>query len=417
MLSYHGSVHVSLDHPQYLVDRMLDDFPVMCREEIMDRVALIDPASYARTRNYVDGTVTRLSPYLTHGVVSVREVVDFLLSLHGLALAERLLMELVWKEFFLQVVACWPHSVLYAPVWEDCTRIPKHDFLPPSVIAGNTGTGWVDELIYLLYTRWWLHNHQRMRLASRLVHRWKLGWKACADWTYYHFLDGDLGSNHLSWQWVTGTFSSKPYYMNEENLLRYRPWRHDSTLCGSYEEVADRLFSPSRKSIFAESESHHHLLKTPNHHTRYSTSLALWQAWHDRLKPNAHVRILTPWKLDELLLWDDVPTVVILDTAFTALHPRSASRCAFVQRYCDQYAVPFLLTEYESCVRTLLLEGCTVELDERPDPLYRNTQLAYHHHSSIQRIPYPRTWVRPSSPVLYKFFPYWKIVKDILQDH
>jgi deoxyribodipyrimidine photolyase len=106
MLSYHGSVHVSLDHPQYLVDRMLDDFPVMCREEIMDRVALIDPASYARTRNYVDGTVTRLSPYLTHGVVSVREVVDFLLSLHGLALAERLLMELVWKEFFLQVVAC-----------------------------------------------------------------------------------------------------------------------------------------------------------------------------------------------------------------------------------------------------------------------------------------------------------------------
>lgn len=38
---------------------------------------------------------------------------------------------------------------------------------------------------------------------------------------YSNLLDGDLASNHLSWQWVAGTFSNKKYYANQENINRY----------------------------------------------------------------------------------------------------------------------------------------------------------------------------------------------------
>jgi deoxyribodipyrimidine photo-lyase len=63
-------------------------------------------------------------------------------------------------------------------------------------------------------------------------------------------LDGDLASNHLSWQWVASTFSHKAYFFNRENLERYT----DAEYCqrcqavcpfeGSYETLAQRWFTP-----------------------------------------------------------------------------------------------------------------------------------------------------------------------------
>jgi deoxyribodipyrimidine photo-lyase len=51
-------------------------------------------------------------------------------------------------------------------------------------------------------------------------------------------LDGDLASNHLSWQWVAGTGSSKPYLFNADNVARYAPapWHSQgSVIDQSYE--------------------------------------------------------------------------------------------------------------------------------------------------------------------------------------
>ena len=62
-----------------------------------------------------------------------------------------------------------------------------------------------------------------MWLASYVVHLRKVHWRAGADWLYAHLLDGDLASNHLSWQWVAATFSSKPYLFNAENVEKYAP--------------------------------------------------------------------------------------------------------------------------------------------------------------------------------------------------
>jgi len=81
----------------------------------------------------------------------------------------------------------------------------------------------VDQAVRTLYATGGLHNHARLWLASYVVHVRHVHWRVGADWLYSHLLDGDLASNHLSWQWVAGTGSSKPYLFNAENVVRYAP--------------------------------------------------------------------------------------------------------------------------------------------------------------------------------------------------
>jgi hypothetical protein len=68
-----------------------------------------------------------------------------------------------------------------------------------------------------------------------------------ADWLYAHLLDGDLASNHLSWQWVAATFSSKPYLFNADNVARFAPadWHSPGTpLDASYATLEALARSP-----------------------------------------------------------------------------------------------------------------------------------------------------------------------------
>ena len=88
-----------------------------------------------------------------------------------------------------------------------------------------------------------LTNHARMWLASYVVHVRKVHWRAGADWLYAHLLDGDLASNHLSWQWVAGTGSHKPYLFNAENVARYAPeaWHSPGSVVDCSYEALDRM--------------------------------------------------------------------------------------------------------------------------------------------------------------------------------
>jgi deoxyribodipyrimidine photo-lyase len=112
--------------------------------------------------------------------------------------------------------------------------------LPIDIRQGRTGVPVIDEAVHSLYRTGTLHNHARMWLASYVVHIRKVHWRAGADWLVAHLLDGDLASNHLSWQWVAGTGSHKPYLFNADNVARYAParWRSPgSVIDRSYEEL------------------------------------------------------------------------------------------------------------------------------------------------------------------------------------
>ena len=207
------------------------------------RIAAVRPAAYARTRNALDGAVTGLSPYITHGFVTLSDVLAGAAARHTLDMQHKFVFELGWRAYFRHV---WQHR------GEGILRSLHEELLPDDAYASDlpaqirqacTGVPVVDEAVRTLYTTGMLHNHARMWLASYVVHVRRVHWRASADWLYGHLLDGDLASNHLSWQWVAGTGSHKPYLFNADIVARYAPasWHSPGSVIDTSYEALDRM--------------------------------------------------------------------------------------------------------------------------------------------------------------------------------
>ena len=204
------------------------------------RIDAIQPATYARTRSHLDGAVTRLSPYLTHGFVQVPQVIERLSQRCKLGPQDKIVFELAWREYFQHLWRHWGEDIFVARRPPPAASYSPH--MPPDVLQGCTGVPVIDAAVRTLYRTGYLHNHARMWLASYLVHLRKTDWKAGAMWMYRHLLDGDLASNTLSWQWVAGTLTGKPYLFNAENVERYAPqWSSRGTVLDTGYDALDQL--------------------------------------------------------------------------------------------------------------------------------------------------------------------------------
>lgn len=206
----------------------------------------IDALAYARNRDFLNGSVTHLSPYLRHGCLTLNEAFHSVKNRFGLD-AEKLLIELAWRDFW-RLVWKAKGSAIYSEMEPPKVAI-GYAPLSDGVLQGKTGLPCMDAFIHELFSSGYLHNHARMWLASYIVHHLKIDWRAAADWFEAHLLDGDIASNHLSWQWVASTFSSKPYYFNKENLARYTGENYCASCqvkCpfdDTYEALEKRLFT------------------------------------------------------------------------------------------------------------------------------------------------------------------------------
>ena len=69
-------------------------------QSILSRLNSIDPALYASTRNYLSGATTKLSAYLTHGVITTQDVGNIALGKASYAASQILLKELAWHDFY-----------------------------------------------------------------------------------------------------------------------------------------------------------------------------------------------------------------------------------------------------------------------------------------------------------------------------
>jgi len=212
-----------------------------------------DPSGYGFSRNYLDGKVTRLSPFIRHGVMTLAEVRDraFARAAHPHHVS-KFIVELAWRDYYQRL-----YEQLGDAVWEDRepykTGLDASAYqpeLPPDIPAGQTGLACMDAFARELSETGYLHNHARMWVAAYVVHWRRVRWQAGARWFLEHLLDGDPASNNLSWQWVASTFSHKPYFFNRENLEKYThgrycrlcPQRGHCPMEGSYPELAERLF-------------------------------------------------------------------------------------------------------------------------------------------------------------------------------
>jgi deoxyribodipyrimidine photo-lyase len=213
----------------------------------------VDPAKYGKTRNFFSGAVTRLSPYIRYGVLSLREIRDYVFEhVQNRDEATKLINELGWRDYWRKL-----YVKLGDGIWQDQeeykTGYSAKDYtpdLPDDIRQSNTGRVCVDSFSRDLRETGYLHNHARMWLAAYIIHWQHIRWQTGARWFLEHLLDGDPASNNMSWQWVASTFSQKPYFFNRENLERYSegvycrqcPLYGRCDFEGSYEELEVKLF-------------------------------------------------------------------------------------------------------------------------------------------------------------------------------
>jgi len=205
---------------------------------IVEKINEINPVKYAKTRNFLNGDITYLSPYISRGVISTKQLMDTILK-NGFTLfqSEKLIQELAWREYYQRV---W--QVKKEQIWDDLKQAQpaiSHNEMLASLLNCNTGIQIIDEQINQLFETGYMHNHIRMYLASIACNIGKAHWQMPAKWLYYHLLDGDIASNNCSWQWVAASFSSKKYYCNQENINKYtNTYQTGTFLDNSYEQIA-----------------------------------------------------------------------------------------------------------------------------------------------------------------------------------
>jgi len=221
---------------------MLDTFPPT-RQSALERVSAVRPGDYARSRNAIDGAVTGLSPYITHGLINLPEVLADVNAKHSLDVQHKFVFELGWREYFRHVWAFRGEEIFESLREGLLPQTSYSALLPADIRQAATGVPVIDMAVRTLYATGYLHNHARMWLASYIVHIRKVQWRVAADWLYGHLLDGDLASNHLSWQWVAGTGSSKPYFFNADNVARYAPapWHSPGSVIDQSYQALDHL--------------------------------------------------------------------------------------------------------------------------------------------------------------------------------
>ncbi len=213
-------------------------------DKILENIQKVDPVRYAGSRNFIDGAVTYLSPYISRGVISTKQVLESVLAAgYEPNRIEKFIKELAWRDYWQQIWVSKGHRI------DNDLKYPQPSAfkrgVPENVLKHQTGIQAIDKGIEAFYGSGYMHNHLRMYVASLVCNIAKCHWKLPAQWMYYYLLDADWASNALSWQWVCGANSTKLYYANQENVNKYcRTDQHDSFLDVPYEQF-DQLKVPA----------------------------------------------------------------------------------------------------------------------------------------------------------------------------
>ncbi|KAG2116073.1 DNA photolyase, FAD-binding/Cryptochrome [Suillus discolor] len=183
------------------------------------RVLLYDEA---RDRGDKD-TTSRLSPYLSAGVISVRECVRQTMKLLRIQKVEagrssgvgRWVQELAWRDFYTNVLAYYPRVSMGRPFQERFADV-KWEVNEEHLNAwkeGKTGIPIVDAAMRQINTMGWTHNRMRMIVAMFLSKDLMLDWRLGERYFMEKLIDGDLASNNGGWQWSASTgVDPAPYF-------------------------------------------------------------------------------------------------------------------------------------------------------------------------------------------------------------
>lgn len=165
---------------------------------------------YHETRDIpaLHGT-TQLGIHLRFGTLSLRKLVQYALT-HN----EKFLNELIWREFYQQILWHFPKVVTesFKPAYDRIVwRNNKEEF--SAWCEGRTGYPLVDAGMRQLNTTGWMHNRVRMVVASFLTKHLLIDWRWGEAYFAEKLLDFELASNNGGWQWAAGCgVDAAPYF-------------------------------------------------------------------------------------------------------------------------------------------------------------------------------------------------------------
>lgn len=202
---------------------------------------------YLENRNLpaIDGT-SKLSPHFRFGTLSLRTAVHA--ALGSLAAGSRRsrrdvlawIDELIWREFFQQIVSAFP-QVASGP-FRNKAGLPKPrsagaewNRLYAAWCEGLTGYPLVDAGMRQLNQTGWMHNRMRMVVASFLIKDLRIDWQSGERYFMQQLIDADLAANNGNWQWAASTGTdSMPGYRVFNPLLQSRKFDPEGTYIRQY---------------------------------------------------------------------------------------------------------------------------------------------------------------------------------------
>lgn len=204
-----------------LANIITHSYPFLNLADIGFKISEIEPApydisqslitNYIDTRNFpaIEGT-SMLSPYLRFGAISIRTLILIAANNNK----ETFLNELIWREFFMQILWHFPETVTksFRPKYDNIKwRNNENDF--KAWCEGKTGYPMVDAGMRELNTTGHMHNRVRMVVASFLCKHLLIDWRWGETYFAEKLLDYEQSSNIGNWQWAAGSgVDAAPYF-------------------------------------------------------------------------------------------------------------------------------------------------------------------------------------------------------------
>lgn len=178
---------------------------------------------YHKTRNFPATKTSEMSVHLRFGTISIRELGKTASSLN-----ETYLKELIWREFFMQILYHFPYVVnrSFKPKYDGISWLYDEENLKKWQ-EGKTGFPLVDAGMRELNETGLMHNRVRMLCASFLIKHLLIDWRIGEAYFAQKLLDYDLAANNGNWQWSAGSgCDAAPYFRifnPEEQQKKFDP--------------------------------------------------------------------------------------------------------------------------------------------------------------------------------------------------
>lgn len=368
--------------------------------KIIEKIESFDPRTYKKTRNFLNGQVSHLSPYITAGVVSQKQIVDILLNKYTLQDLKDFIFELSWREYFYNI---WEEKG--DQIFKDLKNHQEYENnqVPKVVLTGKTGVYAIDKEIQNLIETGYMHNHARMWVASLCTNFAKSYWYEPSRWMYYHLLDGDLASNTLSWQWVCGAFSNKKYWFNQDNVNKYSFEKQEKTIIDHQYQDLPNLKTPELlKELTLPNLEMKYPVKESDHILNNGEKIFIHSI--ETIKFNTkQVFMYHPWNLNPKHTHNsDIDKIFILDQSFFNEFPISSKRLNFYLELCLNISgIKVVIANFEELKEKFL----GIEFLTTYHPMLE-------HFSCMQ---YPVEKIFPALIGYYpSFFSYWKKAEKYL---